>query len=51
MLAIETKYLGPTNFRGARVRAKAVDGQSATIASRPSTPISPSCASPERSSP
>ena len=29
--AIETKYLGPTNYRGSRIKAYEPDGQSVTI--------------------
>lgn len=31
MIAIETKYLGPTNFRGSRIKAYTVNGQSLTV--------------------
>ena len=31
MKAIETKYLGPTNFRGSRIKAWAEGGNSVTI--------------------
>lgn len=31
MKVITTKYLGPTNFRGSRVKATEPDGQSLTI--------------------
>ena len=31
MIAIHTKYLGPSNTRGARVKAYAADGRSCTI--------------------
>lgn len=31
MKAILTKYLGPTNYRGARIKAYDSDGNSATI--------------------
>lgn len=30
-VAITTRYMGPTNYRGARIKAKAPDGQSVTI--------------------
>ncbi len=31
MIAIHTKYLGPTNSRGGRIKAYTADGRSATI--------------------
>lgn len=31
MIAIETKYLGPTDYRGSRIKAYTVNGQSLTI--------------------
>lgn len=32
MIAIHTKYLGPTNARGSRIKAYSGDGRSVTIA-------------------
>ena len=32
MIAIQTKYLGPTNYRGSRIKAYTCNGHSLTIA-------------------